>query len=180
MLLLRSIFTWSATTILLQTSSQGRTPIGVILILVLLVIVLYWWGINRPSYDQITQHDDDHDTAHSHPPAAETHDRHQTIDIQAAPEPTHEPEPVAPTTPDNLKRIEGIGPKIEKILNEAGILTFAQLAATEVSQLEKIVREDAGIRIAFPDTWPQQAQLAAAGDWDSLSTLQDNLKGGRM
>jgi predicted flap endonuclease-1-like 5' DNA nuclease len=85
----------------------------------------------------------------------------------------------APVVPDDLKIVEGIGPKIEGILHAAGIKTFAQLAAAEVSQLEKIVREDAGIRIAFPDTWPEQAKLAAAGLWDALEKLQDDLKGGR-
>ncbi len=88
-------------------------------------------------------------------------------------------EPSPPPQPDNLKKIEGIGPKIERILHEAGILTFAQLAAAEVSHLEKVVREDAGIRIAFPDTWPEQAKLAADGAWDALEKLQDDLKGGR-
>lgn len=87
-----------------------------------------------------------------------------------------EPEPVAP---DNLRKIEGIGPKISRILNEAGIFTFAQLAAATLPQLEKIVHEDAGIHIARPDTWPEQAQFAADGKWDELEVLQDNLKGGR-
>ena len=89
-----------------------------------------------------------------------------------------EEEPV-PIVPDNLKIVEGIGPKIEEILRAAGINTFAQLAAAEVRQLEKIVREDAGIRVAFPDTWPKQAKLAAEGAWDALEKLQDELKGGR-
>ncbi len=85
----------------------------------------------------------------------------------------------APVVPDDLKIVEGIGPKIEGILHAAGIKTFAQLATAEVGQLEKIVREDAGIRVAFPDTWPEQARLAAAGQWDALEKLQDELKGGR-
>ena len=80
--------------------------------------------------------------------------------------------------PDDLKRIEGIGPKISKLLNEAGITTFSQLAASSVSQLDQIVRE-AGISIADPGTWPEQANLAAAGDWEVLRDLQDRLKGGR-
>ena len=45
--------------------------------------------------------------------------------------------------------------------------------------LEKIVREDAGIRVAFPSTWPVQAKLAADGLWDALEKFQDELKGGR-
>jgi predicted flap endonuclease-1-like 5' DNA nuclease len=81
--------------------------------------------------------------------------------------------------PDDLKRIEGLGPKIEKILQAAGIHTFAQLATTEASQLEKIVREDADLRVAYPDTWPQQAELAAAGDWEGFAKLQEELHGGR-
>jgi hypothetical protein len=90
--------------------------------------------------------------------------------------PTAEAE--APPTPDDLTRIEGIGPKISRLLQAAGITNFAQLAATDVSRLEQIVRE-AGITIADPSTWPEQASLAAAGEWDVLEALQDELKGGR-
>ena len=103
---------------------------------------------------------------------------------EPTPEPEPEPEPVdvvasEPVEPDNLKKVEGIGPKIERILHEAGIRTFAELAAAEDPQLEKIERGDAGIRIAYPDTWPEQATFAASGDWDGLEKLQDELKGGR-
>jgi len=80
---------------------------------------------------------------------------------------------------DDLKRIEGIGPKISDLLQAAGITTFAQLADANVKRLEQIV-EDAGIgRIANPSTWSEQAALAAAGKWDELEVLQDELKGGR-
>jgi len=84
---------------------------------------------------------------------------------------------VAPE-PDDLKRIEGIGPKTSKVLNEAGILTFAQLAEAEVDRLVQIVQE-AGLRLVDPHTWPDQARLAAAGDWTALDKLQDELEGGR-
>jgi predicted flap endonuclease-1-like 5' DNA nuclease len=87
-------------------------------------------------------------------------------------------EAAEPSPPDDLKRIEGIGPKISGLFQEAGIITFAQLADTEVSRLKQIVL-DAGIRIADPTTWPEQARLAAAGEWDELEVLQDRLKGGR-
>ena len=30
-----------------------------------------------------------------------------------------------------------------------------------------------------PETWPQQAQLAADGKWDELKALQDELDGGK-
>ncbi len=84
-----------------------------------------------------------------------------------------------PAGPDDLSMLEGIGPKIQEVLAAAGITTFAQLAQTDVATLDKIVREDAGITIAHPDTWPRQAALAAAGDMEGLQTYMDRLKGGR-
>ena len=96
--------------------------------------------------------------------------------VSEAPPTPEEPEEIIP---DDLRKIEGIGPKIAGILNDDGIFTFAQLAATTVPHLEKVVREDAGIRIAYPGTWPEQSQLAADEQWDELETLQDSLKGGR-
>jgi hypothetical protein len=80
--------------------------------------------------------------------------------------------------PDDLERIEGIGPKISALLQEAGVTTFAQLRATEVAELNTIL-DTAGIHFADPGTWPEQAGLAAAGQWDKLTALQDELKGGR-
>jgi predicted flap endonuclease-1-like 5' DNA nuclease len=80
--------------------------------------------------------------------------------------------------PDNLARIEGIGPKISQILQDAGIITFEQLAAADVSRLEQVLTE-ADMRLAEPGTWPEQARLAAAGDWQALEILQDELSGGR-
>jgi predicted flap endonuclease-1-like 5' DNA nuclease len=40
---------------------------------------------------------------------------------------------------DNLKVIKGIGPAIEKKLNEAGVLTFAALAQLTTEELEAIL-----------------------------------------
>jgi ribosomal protein L30 len=81
-------------------------------------------------------------------------------------------------TGDDLERIEGIGPKIAGLLREAGITTFAQLAETEVSVLEEILR-DAKLNLAVADTWPEQAALAAAGKWDEFTRLTDQLKAGK-
>jgi hypothetical protein len=30
-----------------------------------------------------------------------------------------------------------------------------------------------------PESWPEQAALAAKGDWDALKKLQDELDGGK-
>jgi oligopeptide/dipeptide ABC transporter ATP-binding protein len=91
------------------------------------------------------------------------------------------PAPVQTATPpDDLQKIEGIGPRIAALLQEAGVTTFAQLANTEVGQLQEILQK-AGSRfqMADPSSWPQQAELAAAGKWAEFETLQRQLTSGR-
>ena len=80
---------------------------------------------------------------------------------------------------DDLKKIEGIGPKISQVFYDAGIRTFAEMAALTEEKLKEILVA-AGSQYASrnPATWPQQAQLAADGKWDELKELQDNLAGG--
>jgi len=87
-------------------------------------------------------------------------------------------EETPPVKADDLKIIEGIGPKIASLLNEAGIMTFQQLADSDVEALRAILNAPR-FRLADPTTWPQQAALAARGAWDELATLQKELKGGR-
>ena len=81
---------------------------------------------------------------------------------------------------NDLKAIEGIGPKIEVLLNEAGINTWRELSTTSVERLESIL-EAAGARykLADPSSWPKQAEYAADGDWDALEKYQDFLDGGK-
>jgi large subunit ribosomal protein L17 len=83
--------------------------------------------------------------------------------------------------PDDLTRIEGIGPKISGILQEAGITTFAQLADTDPGSLEEILEAaDPRLRrLADPATWPEQAALAAGNEWEAHEALLGELKGGR-
>ncbi len=84
----------------------------------------------------------------------------------------------APATPDVLKKLEGIGPKVESVLNDAGISTFAQLAKADVENLREILVA-AKLQMMDPSSWAEQAKLAAKGDWDTLEKLQDDLQGGR-
>jgi predicted flap endonuclease-1-like 5' DNA nuclease len=81
---------------------------------------------------------------------------------------------------DDLKIIEGIGPKIEKLLNDDQIFTFEALAGAEVNHLKDVLRR-AGDRYRMhnPKTWPDQAKLAAEGRWDDLDELQVTLIAGR-
>jgi len=78
---------------------------------------------------------------------------------------------------DDLKKIEGIGPKIAGVLENSGISTFEQLSNTSVMVLEQILK-NANLRLARPATWPQQASYAANGDWEGLRAFQEQLKGG--
>ena len=80
--------------------------------------------------------------------------------------------------PDDLTVIEGIGPKLSAILNEAGITTFVQIAGTTAQDIRSILRA-AGHRIADPTSWPDQARLLAAGDTEGFQALIARLKGGR-
>jgi small subunit ribosomal protein S1 len=81
---------------------------------------------------------------------------------------------------DDLKKIEGIGPKIAGLLTEAGIGDFEALSGAELDRLKEIL-EEAGSRYKMhdPTTWPEQAKLAFEGKWDELKELQDKLKGGK-
>ena len=85
-----------------------------------------------------------------------------------------------PAKPDDLKIVEGIGPKIEKLLNGRGIWTFAQLAACTADWIKSALNE-AGPNFAIhePKTWPHQSDLAAKGKWQELEVLQKQLTGGR-
>ncbi len=88
--------------------------------------------------------------------------------------------PKAAGKPDDLKVVEGIGPKINELLLAGGIRTFIELADAPINRLKQILH-DAGerYRIHDPSSWPQQARLCAEGQWDALRDLQDKLVAGR-
>ncbi|REE27880.1 50S ribosomal protein L21 [Winogradskyella pacifica] len=80
---------------------------------------------------------------------------------------------------DDLKKIEGAGPKAAEALVNAGFETFEKIAAAKPEELSTVLTE-ASSRLAHivTDTWPKQAKLAADGKWDELQELQDRLDGG--
>ena len=82
---------------------------------------------------------------------------------------------------DDLKIVEGIGPKIELVLNAAGITTWHQLWHTDEKKLRDILFE-AGKRFNAndPSTWPEQARLLANGETEKFKAYTDYLISGRV
>ncbi len=81
---------------------------------------------------------------------------------------------------DDLKIVEGIGPKIESLLKEAGISDWVALSKADPVKIKEILAA-AGSRYTMhdPTTWPKQVALAVAGKWDELQAYQDRLDGGK-
>lgn len=81
---------------------------------------------------------------------------------------------------DDLKVVEGIGPVLEGVLHRGGVTTWAQLATTAPDRIKEILlAADDRHRMHDPSTWPRQAELASAGEWQQLKELQDRLSAGR-
>lgn len=76
---------------------------------------------------------------------------------------------------NDLKIIEGIGPKIEELLNQKGITSWFLLSETSKEDLKALLSE-AGERFSLhsPDTWPTQAKFAANNQWNELKKFQDS------
>lgn len=85
-----------------------------------------------------------------------------------------------PSNPNDLKVIEGVGPKIEQLLKKSGINNWDELANATVSRLQEIL-DAAGdrYRIHDPGTWPKQAELLAKGDFAAFKEYTDFLQGGK-
>ena len=81
---------------------------------------------------------------------------------------------------NDLKIVEGIGPKIEALFNAAGITTWHDLSEASTEKLQAIL--DAGgenYAIHNPSTWAKQALMAYEGKWQELKDWQAGLRGGK-
>ncbi|TAG46736.1 MAG: 50S ribosomal protein L21 [Betaproteobacteria bacterium] len=80
---------------------------------------------------------------------------------------------------DDIELIEGVGPKIAGLLRDANLGTFEAISKASIEQL-KAALEAGGpkFNIAKPDTWAEQAALAAKGDWAAFDKLTEELVGG--
>lgn len=98
----------------------------------------------------------------------------QQVQVEVEAKPVPEKKKAA----DDLAKIEGVGPKVVKVLARAGIETFDDLARAKAADIQKVL-DKAGMQMMSPEGWIEQAKLAAKGDWESLAKLQKQLKGGR-
>lgn len=73
----------------------------------------------------------------------------------------------------DLQIIEGVGPKIQQILSDAGYGNWGAIAESSYDDLKKVL-SNAGprYRIHDPRSWARQAQLATSGKWDDLIAYQ--------
>ena len=74
------------------------------------------------------------------------------------------------TAPDDLTQISGIGPRIQSILNEGGISTYAELEHANSGDLRSIIAVGGALPPSSLDSWPTQASYASRGDWSGLAS----------
>jgi predicted flap endonuclease-1-like 5' DNA nuclease len=187
-------------------AAEAGIPAWVWPVLVLMIGFLVWWWLRKPAEEAsshiLTERPDNtpqssvmplttvapsatsrplalpHKVAHGPTPQP------VTAESSELPEPEEERDQSLPAVapinvkPDDLTIVEGIGPKINQVLHAAGIQSLFQLSESEVANLKEILTT-AGLRLADPTTWPQQARLAIAGDLENLQALQATLRGGR-
>jgi predicted flap endonuclease-1-like 5' DNA nuclease len=176
-----------------QSQLQGYEParLNIMMIvgaMLLVAGIVGWLFLTQPwkNFDDwstplYTGHDEAHHVETSHEAA---HDDVAELGV-AAIEPAATPQTRAaasassPSGRDDLRQIEGIGPKIAATLKAVGIVSFADLAARQPQDVERIVR-DAGVRmVGHADSWVEQARLAADGKWAELETYKSSLRAKR-
>lgn len=82
---------------------------------------------------------------------------------------------------NDLKLIEGIGPKIEGLFHNHDIDTWLKLADLSVAQCRDILMTGGDrYRLHDPASWPMQARMAAEGKWKDLARWQDDHKHGKL
>ncbi|PCJ95349.1 MAG: hypothetical protein COA50_09065 [Flavobacteriaceae bacterium] len=86
-----------------------------------------------------------------------------------------------PVSLDDLKVVEGIGPKIEGLFHNFDIKTWKALSECKVAKCQEVL-SSAGNRykIHDPASWPMQAKLCHKGQWEKLHKWQEEHKHGKL
>lgn len=85
-----------------------------------------------------------------------------------------------PTAHDDLTKIEGVGKKLEEVLQSVGITSFKALSKLNPNDIKAmLIAANPRYKMHNPSHWPEQALLAAQEKWEELKELQAELKGGK-
>jgi len=81
---------------------------------------------------------------------------------------------------NDLKLIEGIGPKIEALFHQFGIKTWKALAESSADKCQEVLNSGGKrYRIHDPASWPMQAKMAYEGHWEQLFEWQEKHRAGK-
>lgn len=82
---------------------------------------------------------------------------------------------------DDLKVVEGIGPKIGEMFREAGIKTWKALSETSVASCQEILNKGGQrYKVHDPASWPMQAKMCYEGKWKELYKWQKEHDYGKL
>ena len=138
-----------------------------IAILLAILLAVIWWYIlvNRKTKVEIAPKDETASAKRNQAlidAAPASLDGPEATQLAASkPEPA--PSAPPPSAGDDLTLIKGLGPKLKTLLGELGVTTFAQIAAWDDAEIDRIDsqlgRFEGRIR---RDSWVEQAKLLAA------------------
>ena len=82
---------------------------------------------------------------------------------------------------DDLKIVDGIGPKIESLFHNFDIKTWKALSETSVARCQEVL-DSGGDRymVHDPASWPMQARMAYEGKWQELVRWQKKHGHGKL
>ena len=82
---------------------------------------------------------------------------------------------------NDLKIVEGIGPKIEQMFQDSGISTWKALSETAVARCQEILNGGGDrYKVHDPASWPMQAKMAYEGKWQELFKWQEEHDHGKL
>ena len=82
---------------------------------------------------------------------------------------------------DDLKIVEGIGPKIEGLFHKFDIKTWKALSEISTDKCQEVLNSGGDrYRIHDPASWPMQAKMAFKGQWKELAKWQEDHKAGKF
>jgi predicted flap endonuclease-1-like 5' DNA nuclease len=82
---------------------------------------------------------------------------------------------------NDLKIVEGIGPKIQQLFNSFEIKTWKDLSETTVAKCQEVLDSGgARYKIHDPASWPMQAKMCYEGKWKELHKWQEEHKRGKL